>query len=158
MKPNCWWCCHAFEWEALHWPYKYIPKTQQYHSTGYFCSWECIKAYAIDRGELNTCEFITHMRLKLEGSPVKTTKTAPRKEVLEMFGGPVCIEDFRKEPELITTIMKGEVYQLPVINVGKFEKKDDVSIGIIKLKRTKPLERLKGSLESSLGITRKKVP
>jgi hypothetical protein len=97
------------------------------------------------------------MRLKLEGPPVKLTKTAPRKEVLEMFGGDVTIENFRKEPERITITMKGEIYQLPVINIGKFEKKDDLSTGIIKLKRTKPLERLKGSLENSLGITRKKV-
>ena len=99
------------------------------------------------------------MRLKLEGPPVKLTKTAPRKEVLEMFGGTVRIEDFRKEPERIGIILPGEIYQLPVVKMNQFEKKDPGPIvqGLVKLKREKPLERSKGSLESSLGITRKRV-
>ena len=99
------------------------------------------------------------MRLKLEGPPVKLTKTAPRKEVLEMFGGTVRIEDFRKEPERISVIFPGEIFQLPVVNTNQFEKKEPGQIvqGLVKLKREKPLERSKGSLESSLGITRKRV-
>ena len=159
MKPHCWWCCHSFDWEPLHWPYKYLPKTKEYHSTGYFCSWECVKAYAIDRDQVNTCDFITHMRLKLEGPPVKTTKTAPRKEILQMFGGTVNIDDYRKEPQRFSVIMPGEIHQLPDIKItSKFEKSELVpQPGIMKLKREKPLERSKGSLESSLGIIRKKV-
>ena len=99
------------------------------------------------------------MRLKLEGPPVKLTKTAPRKEVLEMFGGTVRIEDFRKEPERISIILPGEIYQLPVVKNNQFEKKDQVATvpGLVKLRREKPLERSKGSLESSLGITRKRA-
>jgi hypothetical protein len=99
------------------------------------------------------------MRLKLEGPPVKLTKTAPRKEVLEMFGGTMRIEDFRKEPERISIILPGEIHQLPVINTNQFEKKEIGSVvqGQIKLRREKPLERSKGSLESSLGITRKRA-
>lgn len=97
------------------------------------------------------------MRLKLEGPPVKLTKTAPRKEVLEMFGGPVRIEDFRNRPQCIKITIPGETYQLPIVITEKFEKKDVTQNGIIKLKREKPLERSKGNLENSLGITRKKV-
>ena len=158
MKPHCWWCCHPFEWEPLHWPYKYLPKTKEYYSAGYFCSWECVKAYAIDKNKLNTCEFITNMRLTLEGPPVKSTQTAPRKEVLQMFGGPVNIEEFRKEPQRFTVIMPGEIHQLPDVKIttSKFEALPQV--GTMKLRREKPLERSKGTLESSLGITRKKVP
>ena len=97
------------------------------------------------------------MRLKLEGPPV-TTNVAPRKEVLQMFGGTINIDDFRKEPQRITVVMPGEIHQLPDIKItaSKFEAAPHV--GTMKLKREKPLERSKGTLESSLGITRKKIP
>lgn len=98
------------------------------------------------------------MRLKLEGPPVKTTKTAPRKEVLKMFGGPVDIEEFRKEPQRFTVVMPGEIHQLPDVKIATSKFEALPQVGTMKLRREKPLERSKGTLESSLGITRKKVP
>ena len=157
---TCWWCRLSVIPITLSCflPINYDKLRNKYTKHGYFCSWECIKAYAIDRNQVNTCDFITHMRLKLEGPPVKTTNVAPRKEVLQMFGGTINIDDFRKEPQRITFVMPGDIHQLPDIKItaSKFEAAPHV--GTMKLKREKPLERSKGTLESSLGITRKKIP
>ena len=148
-KSACWWCCHPFEWESIHWPYEYMNRSNTYNTIGHFCSWSCMKSYAIDKRKLETCEYITLMRKRLEGR-IQPTVPAPRKEVLEMFGGTVKIEDFRRRPECISLIMPGEVYQIPIVKV--FE-----DFGEMKLKREKPLERSKGKLENSLGIIRKRA-
>lgn len=152
-KPNCWWCCHPFEWESLHFPYTF--KSNIFYTTGHFCSWECMKAYAIDREKLEQCEYITLMRKRMEGKVVHTRK-APNKFSLEMFGGTMNINDFRiGKPHVIK--IPGEVFQSHTV-IQDVTNKDSVLCSggdNLKLKREKPLERSKGKLETSLGIIRK---
>lgn len=144
MKPVCWWCCYPFEWESLHFPYAFTSNT--FHTTGHFCSWGCMKAYAIKRGKFDTCDYITLMRKRMEGK-IKPITPAPSKYCLDMFGGNVKIEDFRSGVPIHVRI-PGEAFNNIIIN--KEEK-----IEIVKLKREKPLEREKGKLENSLGVIRK---
>lgn len=144
-KVACWWCCHSFDWEPLHFPYDF--KSNVFHTTGNFCSWECMKAYAIDKNRLGECEYITLMRKRMEGK-ISCTKKAPSRYSLKMFGGTVDIEDFRKGCPIVIKI-PGEIFQKQ--EVFKEEKSTDG----LKLKREKPLERSKGKLETSLGVIRK---
>lgn len=152
VKPVCWWCCHGFEWDSLHFPYKF--KSNVFLTTGHFCSWECMKAYAIDKNFLLECEYITLMRKRMEGK-IHPTKRAPSKYVLEMFGGNVSIDEFRTCPKIVVKI-PGEVFQCHTIL--KEESSSGTGAGAgggLKLKREKPLERSKGKLETSLNVIRK---
>lgn len=147
MKPVCWWCCHSFKWESLHFPYKL--KSNVFYTTGHFCSWECMKAYAVEKNYLEECEYITLMRKRMEGK-ITPTKRAPSRYSLEMFGGTVNIDEFRSSSAgNITVKIPGEVFQHhAIIN-------EDKPIDGLKLKREKPLERAKGKLETSLNVIRK---
>lgn len=150
MKPVCWWCCHGFEWESLHFPYKF--KSNVFYTTGHFCSWECMKAYAIDRDFTQECEFITLMKKRMEGK-ISHTKRAPNKYALELFGGTLKIDEFRSRPQVVIKI-PGEIFQAQ--SIIKEDKPVDSSTGTgLKLKREKPLERTKGKLETSLNVIRK---
>lgn len=147
--PHCWWCCYSFEWESLHFPYTF--KSNTFYTTGHFCSWECMKAYAIDKNKLEQCEYITLMRKRMEGKVVHTRK-APNKYCLEMFGGTMNIEEFRNgKPHVIK--IPGEVFQSHTV-IQDVSNKEATGCDL-KLKREKPLERSKGKLETSLGIVRK---
>lgn len=151
MKPVCWWCCHPFEWESLHFPYKL--KSNVFYTTGHFCTWECMKAYAIDRNFTGQCEYITLMRKRIEGK-ISQTKKAPSKYTLEMFGGTLSIEEFRNlDSSKVSIKIPGEAYQIQTVNVQQ-----NTTIGNdgLKLKREKPLERAKGKLETSLNVTVRK--
>ena len=144
MKPVCWWCCHPFEWESLHFPYDFTSNI--FYTTGHFCSWGCMKAYGINRGKFEACDYITLMRKRLEGKIIPVTK-APSRYCLEMFGGNVTIEEYRSGIPINVKI-KGEMfYDVTTSKEEKFE--------AVKLKREKPLQRTKGKLETCLGIVRK---
>lgn len=148
MKPHCWWCCHPFEWDSLHYPYSFVSNV--FYTTGHFCSWGCMKAYAIDRGKFDTCEYITLMRKRMEGK-ITSTKPAPKRQALTIFGGSLSIDDFRNDKITVNVKIPGDcVFMEQTVDV-----KDNVS-SLIKLKREKPLERSKSKLETSLGIIRKK--
>ena len=155
MKPHCWWCCHSFEWESLHFPYEFSSNT--FYTTGHFCSWSCMKAYGIDRGKFEACDFITLMRKRMEGK-ISFTKSAPKRQTLEMFGGSLSIDDFRSDKTIVNVYIPGEIYKEQSIN--REDKPLDIlkskQMDSLKLKREKPLERTKGKLETSLGIIRKK--
>lgn len=144
-KPVCWWCCHSFGWDALHFPYSF--KSNVFHTTGYFCSWECMKAYAIDKNRLEECEYITLMRKRMEGK-LNSTKRAPSKYSLQLFGGSLTIDEFRRNVPC-TIKIPGEIFQQQSVI------KEDKPVEGLKLKREKPLERTKGKLETSLGVIRK---
>lgn len=148
MKPHCWWCCHPFEWESLHFPYAFTANT--FHTMGHFCSWSCMKAYAIEKNKHEQCEYITLMKKRMDGK-ITPTQRAPSRYCLEMFGGNVSIHEFRRGDKNIYVKFPGEFYQEQIIS--KQEK--HIEIGDLKLKREKPLERSKGKLETSLGVIRK---
>lgn len=144
MKPVCWWCCYPFEWESLHFPYSFTANT--FYTTGHFCSWSCMKAYGINRGKFEACDYITLMRKRMEGI-ITPIKKAPNKYCLELFGGNVTIDEYRSGIPVNIKI-PGEIFHETTVNKEeKFEP--------IKLKREKPLQRTKGKLETCLGIIRK---
>lgn len=151
MKPHCWWCCYPFEWESLHFPYEF--KSNTFYTTGHFCSWECMKAYAIHNDKGKQCEYITLMKKRMNGK-ITPTRSAPSKYCLEMFGGTISIDEFRNGNTFVIRI-PGEFYQEQIVTKSETAPLEE---GELKLKREKPLERSKGKLETSLGIIRKCTP
>jgi hypothetical protein len=95
----CWWCCHPFENSPCALPVKYNEYTKKYTLTGIFCSWNCTRAYNMEKNDHRSNErneLITFLVKQL--SSVKDSiliKKAPPRQILKMFGGIMNITDFR---------------------------------------------------------------
>lgn len=182
----CWWCCHAFDNDPLHLPYKYDAKREKFETTGHFCSWGCMKAFTLDKyGTTHggiICMNIVVMRKKMTGNLKGITK-APNRYALKCFGGTMSIDEFRSitsDTYPIVT-MPDESYRLQIVgtktvlqemvqqptskpNIGITNPTDKMAAinnssthnEPLRLKRPKPLKRDQNNLESSLGIVRKK--
>jgi len=162
----CWWCCHPFPGPSIHYPYKYDPKTKKFTTTGHFCTWECVKAYAIDQNIPRSGEFQAYIALMHKHANRNTytiTNKAPKRYALQMFGGSLTIEEFRRGSSNVYVTMPYEHHVMPTITT-EFTKRAPklVETGAstgeeLVLKREKPLARTKNTLEASLGIIRKKT-
>src|SRR6056300_1725774 len=108
----CWWCCHTFTNEPLKLPYHYDYLRNKYVTEGHFCSWSCMKSYAIDKYGLNKggiiCGNIITMRKKMYNL-IGSVVMAPKRYMLKMFGGPLTIEEFRKN----SLVDKGKPKSIP---------------------------------------------
>ncbi len=160
----CWWCCHDFETEPLALPLKHDERRNKFMTTGRFCSWSCMKSYAIDSYGLSKggliCGNIVMMRKQLYGKR-GMIKMAPKRQMLVEFGGNLTIEQFR-ENMVIDTIPKKEVVEekevdivVPVNNTTAkmYEIKGATGTNEpLRLKRAKPLKRDQNNLETVLGL------
>ena len=178
----CWWCCHEFPGETLHLPYKHDPLRNKFQTTGTFCSWGCMKSFALDRYGTNhggiMCMNILSMRKQMTGELGRVTK-APDRYALKAFGGTMTIEEFRtvsadafplvnlpNESYRIQTVGTKTVLQEAISNKPSMESNAVDKMAAIqssstyneplRLKRPKPLKRDQNNLESTLGIVRKK--
>lgn len=164
----CWWCCHSFENEPLHLPYKYDDRRDKFYTMGHFCSFSCMKAFNLDNfpqhksGIIGTN--ITLMIKKCNDNKTQFIKTAPSKYSLKAFGGNLSIEEFRKNDKQIKTILpcKNIVFTDVVTEVeittststtkeNLTQKLNDINNAKqqnqpLKLKREKPLKRNQNNL------------
>ena len=157
----CWWCCHTFEGEPLKMPKKYDELRKKFHTQGFFCSWSCVKAYAIDKHGVNfggrICGNIICMRKQMYGL-IGPVKIAPNRYELNVFGGNMTIEEFRKDALIDVgkrnPINDDSVREVCVPFVSNTLKVEEIksSDSDLKLKREKPLQRTHNSLESALGL------
>ena len=161
----CWWCCHPFEGEELKLPYHYDYLRNKYVTEGRFCSWSCMKTYAIDKYGLNKggiiCGNIITMRKKMYNI-IGSVRMEPKRYMLEMFGGPMTIEKFRENAVVdkglskpLETTEKVERV-IPIIS-NTNNKMSEIrnasgSNDTLKLKRNKPLKRDQNDLGAALGL------
>jgi hypothetical protein len=86
------------EGEPLKMPKKYDELRRKFYTQGAFCSWSCMKSFAIDKYGVNfggrICGNIICMRKQMYGV-VGPVKLAPNRYELQVFGGPMTIEEFR---------------------------------------------------------------
>lgn len=162
MNVCCWWCCHPFPGPSIHFPYKYDSLTKRFTTTGHFCSWECVKAYAVDLNIPRAGEFQSYIALMHKHSNNNRhviTNKAPNRYALQMFGGTLTIEEFRNGSSNVIVTIPYEHHIMPTVTTA-FQKTVPPSSSTTQssdlvLKRQKPLPRTKTSLEASLGIIRK---
>lgn len=162
----CWWCCHAHESPSLSMPYKYDDRRNKFHTAGNFCSWSCMKSYAIDKYGVSRggiiCGNIVMMRRKMFNQ-LTHVQPAPNRFKLGVFGGDMTIESFRENatrddtpPNVIQTVPMVENLIPPVVNTKRMDdinnSTTDGGANALKLKRTKPLKRSHTNLESVLGL------
>ena len=160
----CWWCCHPCENEPLTLPHKYDDRRNKFHTTGKFCSWSCMKTFAIDKYGCNRgsiiCGNIIMMRKKMYNK-LGSVKPAPWRYKLDVFGGDMSIEEFRKN-QTIDIDVPQEIHIKPVVDnvipiISNTKKMDEIknassNNSALKLKRNKPLKRDYNNLESALGL------
>lgn len=160
----CWWCCHDFEGTPLNMPFKHDERRNTFHTTGNFCSWSCMKSYALERYGLSRggliCGNIVMMRKK-KYNQIGPIKPAPHRFSLKEFGGDLTIEEFRKN-NTVDEVKSNEVRTQPVVDklipiISNTKKMDEIknstlNNNALKLKRTKPLKRSHNNLESALGL------
>ena len=161
----CWWCCHPFEGEELKLPYHYDYLLNKYVTEGRFCSWSFMKTYSIDKYGLNKggiiCGNIITMRKKMYNI-IGSVRMAPKRYMLEMFGGPMTIEKFRENAvvdkglskPLETTEKVERVIQIISNTNNKMSEIRNASGSndTLKLKRNKPLKRDQNDLGAALGL------
>jgi hypothetical protein len=94
----CWWCCHSFSTRPVGIPMRYEVDLDAFRVVGCFCSLNC--AYAHSRKErmgITSAEF-QFMYEKITGSVCEhewSLRPAPEKFILDTFGGPMTIEEYR---------------------------------------------------------------
>tara|TARA_Y100000389_G_C17468180_1_gene527683 strand:- start:2886 stop:3530 length:645 start_codon:yes stop_codon:yes gene_type:complete len=110
----CWWCTYPFDHTPISVPFKYDEKRCKFHIEGYFCSWQCGKAYVLAKNTAdmyNQCTLITLLQKRFSGS-IKSIRAAPSRFALEKFGGKMSIEEFRKDSSIIDSVkLKNEIFE-----------------------------------------------
>lgn len=161
----CWWCCHEFDTLPLKLPHKHDELRNIFYTSGNFCSWSCMKAFAIDKYGDNhgsiICGNIVVMRKKLFNK-IGPIKKAPDRFKLNVFGGDMTIEEFRLNANVDKELVENTVEEKPVpqivipfvSNTKKMNeiKNSSMTNNALKLKRNKPLQRNHNNLESALGL------
>lgn len=163
----CWHCCHEIDGESLQMPYKYDERRRKFYTSGHFCSWSCMKTWAIDRHGITRGGIIVSnivcMRKQLFGQ-IGRIPCAPNRYKLKEFGGELTIEEFREDSvrdsgtkrhvdseEVRSVLVDAQPTEAAAI-VADANKTTPASGGGLKLKRNKPLVRSHTSLESALGL------
>ena len=149
----CWWCCHQFDTLPIGLPERYNEGKFQLH--GNFCSFNCAHAYNIQQNDFKTWERYSllnlYRKLVLGSSQNSRIMSAPPRQILQMFGGKMSIEEFRENN---SNIAKEYRYILPpfipvngvIEEINKTVNKLPSSSTNLKLKRNKPLPGMNNNL------------
>ena len=166
----CWWCCHAFDGEPLQMPRRHDPLRNKFTTQGHFCSWSCMKAFAVDKFGVNAgsviCgNIITYRKQKY--NKIGSVPMAPNRFRLIEFGGDMTIEEFRanslrdegvsKHVETSAHVERlipftSAIEEASMAMAGAKKRGNDDPAPGLKLKRTKPLKKTHASLEDALGL------
>ena len=92
----CWNCCHDFLDIIVGLPIKYINNV--FYTYGNFCSLECACRYCFDNlnNDISEIYSIINLYNMIVYKNNNKVKCAPHKLTLNIFGGPLTIEEYRK--------------------------------------------------------------
>lgn len=166
----CYWCIHSFTNKSVGLPISY--KNNKFETFGTFCSPECACAYNFNSNNIYDDIWYRYTLLNLMCSQLYNVdnisiKSASSRYTLNIFGGPLTIEQFRNnninysmdykilDPPLISLM-----YQINEINISpkmnSFIPIDTERIknadNILKLKRNNSVEK-KNTLELCMNLT-----
>ena len=149
----CWNCCHGFDSIVYGIPLKYHNKV--FYTYGDFCSLECCSRYSIDN-LLNYHEVVSLINLYnniVNESKDEKVNVAPNKLLLDKFGGPLSIEEYR------TGFKNKNIHDIkipPILpikhNIDNYESSNQNSKSNLKLYRKKPLQSDKKSITNSMNL------
>ena len=125
-KLACWWCCYNFDSYPVFLPEKYV--NNKYHVFGNFCSFSCVLAYNNNLNDYrkNIREGLIRKIYKDIFNTECEIKPSASREVLEKFGGPISIDNYRDPKSICTKNYSINIPpQIPLlsyfeeINIGK---------------------------------------
>lgn len=94
----CWHCCHAIGDElTISLPVQYDDRMDTFKTIGQFCSFECAKGFNRDSRHYRCGErgmLLSRLKRRMLGTYSKTVPAPPR-QVLDVFGGTMTIDEFR---------------------------------------------------------------
>ena len=159
----CWWCCHCFNNTPIYLPERKLDN--HYYMYGYFCSFNCAMAYNVDLNDYKIWERSSHLNqlyYKLNNK-YKKIKPAPSKYSLDIFGGKLSIDIFRKKflntnidyrliiPPLKSIIPIIEEKQINNNNDNNNSNFNKLTESLV-LKRKKPISTLNNSIEKAMNL------
>ena len=99
----CWWCCNKFQGNCINMPLNL--KEKVYDAIGIFCSYSCTYSYMKDYPKysknIHLLNYMFRDQTGKKGVILDHITPAPPRETLKMFGGPLSIEEFRKDSHMI---------------------------------------------------------
>lgn len=103
----CWWCTHQFENLPTYLPEKY--SDGKFHVSGCFCSFNCAGAYNLALNDNKIWERYSLLKLmyyminkdNITSINDIDINIAGPKELLEKYGGPMKIEEYRKNSKIL---------------------------------------------------------
>lgn len=164
----CWWCCHTFTGMPCALPEVY--RRDKFYVCGVFCSFNCAASYNFSKNDGDEMwmrySLLNLMYKKMYGTKFVKIGLAPPREVLKMFGGYMCIEEFRD-----TCLRMDKTFQVikpPMVAIIPKIEENILNRGIrtghtnehilsktqnsLKLKRTKPVMNPNSTLQSFMNI------
>lgn len=96
--PACFWCCHPIEHRSYGMPIRYDTYSKAFTLYGSFCSLQCASAhnFSVNPGSDRAWEIQSWIQmLGHRYGFADTIRPAPSRYLLNMFGGPMTIEEFR---------------------------------------------------------------
>jgi len=169
---KCWWCKSLFDTVSVGLPDEYYG--EKFYCIGHFCSYNCALSYNIDLNDQKLWKRTSLLNILYKNTYNKYIKIMPAPDwrSLKDFGGKLSIDEFRDKfiinttdytvlhPPLISRVAQIEKsYRkinnttVSVLEVEKYlSSKNDEYV----LKRDKPLKSSRYSLESTMGLKRKK--
>tara|TARA_B100000963_G_C22574774_1_gene647840 strand:+ start:318 stop:986 length:669 start_codon:yes stop_codon:yes gene_type:complete len=150
----CWNCCHCFHEHTYGIPLKYLNKV--FYTYGDFCSLECAARYSLDNmKEYNFSEIYSLINLynNILLNKVEKVEIAPNRLLLQSFGGPLTINEYR------SNFNNKDIYDLripPILpikhSINKYELNSATNQNNLKLYRKKPLPSEKKSITTSMNL------
>ena len=150
----CWNCCHKFDSIIYGIPLKYINGV--FYTYGDFCSLECCSRYSIEKFQ-NYFEVFSLINLYnnvIKGKKDKNISIAPNRLLLNIFGGPLTIEEYRKG------FSNKDIHDIkipPILpirhNIDLYETSQVNNKSNIKLYRKKPLPSEEKSITNSMKLS-----
>uniref|UniRef100_A0A6C0J8Z8 MYM-type domain-containing protein n=1 Tax=viral metagenome TaxID=1070528 RepID=A0A6C0J8Z8_9ZZZZ len=152
---NCWWCRHSYTTPTVCLPEYYFK--EQFYTFGNFCSYNCALSYNINLNDDNIFKrssLLYYFYKKTYNITLKIVQS-PSWKVLKKYGGVLSISEFRKnfvsndyEYNYIKPPMISRIYQIEKILTKPTKKAKNEYV----LKRSKPLNNSKYSLEHTMGL------
>jgi hypothetical protein len=150
-ESRCWWCSHEFDTVPVGLPNKY--QNNKFYLYGCFCSFNCAHSYNLELKDYKIWERYSLLnyikKIVFKNDTIQNITSAPPKQVLQIYGGTLTIEEFRNS----SIVIPKEYYHMmppmiPIFSVveeiPKFfhqmkGNKNNGNFGELKIKRTKPL-------------------
>jgi hypothetical protein len=92
----CWYCSYNFNTIPCFLPDRYYEST--FYVFGCFCTYSCVMAYNLAMNDSRSSSRISLIKLlysKIFSTSADAIPKAPERELLQKFGGPLSIEEFR---------------------------------------------------------------